>query len=124
MEDGDFGLGEAFAIQTYLLQVHDVDNDFWPSDAKERARVVQLISNEMTNIRKAVGGLYYEAVLGPKMFGKPAPSAETVAALVAELDKQVEPLALYINAYKGEDEGGFLCGDYFTAADANTWVYL
>ena len=124
LQDGDWGLGEAYAIQTYLLQVHDTDNDFWPADPKERARVVQVISNEMTNMRKAVGALYYEAVVAPKMFGKPAPSEETLAKLVEELDKQVEPLTVYIDAYKGEDEGGFLCGDYFTAADANTWCYL
>ena len=70
-----------------------------------------MISNEMTNIRKAVGGLYYEAVLGPKMFSKSVPSAETVTRLREDLDKAIEPLCLYITAYKGEDEGGFLCGD-------------
>ena len=78
----------------------------------------------MTNLRKPIGALYYEAVVGPKLYGKPAPSEETLAKLREELDKAVEPLAVYINAYKGEDEGGFLCGDYFTAADANTWCYL
>ena len=78
----------------------------------------------MTNIRKPAGQLYYEAFLGPKMFGKPAPSEEHLAKLKEDLDKAVEPLAVYINRYKGEDDGNFLCGDYFTAADANTWVYL
>ena len=51
LKDGDFGLGEGTAIQSYILHKTGYHGDFLPSDLKQRARVMQVCSFEQSSLR-------------------------------------------------------------------------
>jgi len=110
IQDGDFSLYESSAIATYLFEIANTDDHWYPKCHKKRNIVNQWLHWNHTNSTKAFGGLFGNEVVMKKVMKK-EPREEVV--------KELHELA--VNSLKFLEntlsKSKFLTGDEITIAD-------
>ena len=84
---GDFNVWESAAIVTYLADALNLDNQWYPKDFRIRARINAYLHWHHQSIREPIGGYLFFKVIGPKFFGLPEASEETIAAAKAKYNE-------------------------------------
>ena len=120
MKDGEYGLGEGAAIQWYILGKHKYHGDFLPTDLEKKCKIMQIISYEMTTLRKSTGAFYYSEVVGPRFFKKAPAEADAIAKFKEDFDKDLDKLTAFIKANGGE----YLTGEHYTLGDLNAFCFV
>ena len=119
LEDGDYGLGESVAIQSYILSKKKHDSDYYPLDIKKKNKVFAKISYELTSFRAPCLKLYYTEILNPWFFKKPTATKDELKVAKENFDKEISNLATYLK----DSEGPYLTGEHFTVADSNIFLF-
>ena len=120
LKDGHFGLGEATAIQSYILAKTKYEGSFVPHDLHERAKMMQICSFEMTTLRNSAVALYFSEIIGPLLYGKPKADEAHLATLIENLEKDLTKMVAFIK----HNGGDYLTGHHFTLGDSNCFAYV
>ncbi|XP_037030138.1 glutathione S-transferase theta-1-like [Bradysia coprophila] len=109
--DGDFRLAESIAIYRYLSSVYKVDDQWYPKDAKKRARVDEYLEWQHMNTRMSLSKYVWSTWLLRSMTGKTVSEAK-----INEARKQMEAtLDLFTKLWLNDSQ--FIAGDEITLAD-------
>ena len=67
MKDGDFVLCESHAMMRYLCTTREVPDNWYPKDAKKRAKCDEYLDWHHTNLRNGVTGQVFKSFYAPLM---------------------------------------------------------
>ena len=81
---------------------------------------MQIISFEMTSLRKSTSAFYYSEVIQPRFFKKAGAEAETLTKFKEDFDKDLDKLTAFIKANGGE----YLTGEHYTLGDLNAFCFV
>lgn len=94
---GDYNLWESSAIVTYLSEVFDTDNKWYPKDLKIRARINAYLHWHHDGVRSVIAQYTRPKFIFPKFFGAAELSAEADAKLRTEFEKVFETIKWLIS---------------------------
>jgi len=109
-EDGDYALCDSSAIVHYIDAAYPA-TPMIPADAKHRGRVVWFDEYADTILMPAIGPIFWNRALAPRL----KLPVDEAAAAKAEAEA-VPPVFAYLDSVAPEGEG-FLVGDTLTLAD-------
>jgi glutathione S-transferase len=109
-EDGDYKLCDSSAIVHYLDAAYPA-HQLIPADAKERGRVVWFDEYADTIAMPAMGPIFWNRALAPRL----KMPVDEAAAAKAEAEA-VPPMLAYLESV-APDAGGYLVGDSLSLAD-------
>ena len=95
------------------------NEEFYPTKGQAGA-TQDFVHTFETSIRKAVIGLFFGLIVGPKLFGKEIIEGETLKEKQADLESALDKLEKILAAYGGE----YLTGENFTLADLSIFTTL
>lgn len=78
---GSFALNESAAIITYTADYFHLDNQWYPTNIQERAKINAYMHWHHANTRRHAAGLVFPLVIIPKFFGGPELAADQTAVL-------------------------------------------
>ena len=120
LEDGETYVSEGQAVARYLLAKHEVDDTFWPKDDLARTKIEVQLAHEVANLRPAHGGILFQTVFMPVLFGKDVPEGEALEKLKSDFSAQLDHLTTWLK----HNGGPFLTGENITFADFEVFTYV
>jgi glutathione S-transferase len=89
---GDYNLWESVAIVTYLSEVYDVENSWYPKDLKIRGRINAYLHWHHQGIREPCMDYLNAKIIGPKYLGLPEITEEQEEKLRIRLNQMLDDL--------------------------------
>lgn len=83
----DYNLWESPAIITYLSEVFNTDNQWYPKDLKKRARINSYLHWHHASVRTPILDYYRAKTTFPYFYGKPKLTPEKEAGFVSRLQE-------------------------------------
>ena len=119
LEDGEVGIGESTAILRYILKKYP-NEDFYPTEGQAGATQDFVHTFEQSTLRKAVLGLFFGLIVGPKFFGKEKIEGDVLKQKHEDFEEALVKLEKFLKGFGGE----YLTGSTFTLADLTIFTTL
>ena len=89
---GDYTLWESAAIVTYISETFNTDNQWYPKDLHQRARINSYLHWHQDNTRELIAQYVREKYVFPTYFGSPAITPEREVIVKADFENCLETL--------------------------------